>query len=260
MCYTGNSKQQGGRTVKERYSLIDAIRGLAVVNMVLYHFLFDVYILQGFNVNWRSIPGVHIWQQCICWTFILVSGLSFHLSGHRLRNGLLINGCGILVTVVTLIAEPQEAIWCGVLTLLGCSLLLATALKPLLEKIPAVPGAIFSFLIFLLTGDVQIRWLSFLGEDLYRLPDALYQTNWLTIFGFPRADFYSSDYFPIFPWFFLYLTGLFAGRMILKHPPEWLKGKIPVLDWIGRHSLIIYMAHQPVAMVVSMLVAIIATR
>ena len=126
--------------MKERYSLIDAIRGLAVVNMVLYHFLFDVYILQGFNVGWRSIPGVHIWQQCICWTFILVSGLSWHLGSHRLRNGLIINGCGLLVTVVTLIAEPDEAIWCGVLTLLGCSLLLATAMKRLLEKIPAIPS------------------------------------------------------------------------------------------------------------------------
>ena len=223
--------------MKERYSLIDAIRGLAVVNMVLYHFLFDVYILQGFNVGWRSIPGVHIWQQCICWTFILVSGLSWHLGSHRLRNGLIINGCGLLVTVVTLIAEPDEAIWCGVLTLLGCSLLLA-----------------------LLTRDVQIRWLSFLGEDLYRLPDALYQTNWLTIFGFPRADFYSSDYFPIFPWFFLYLTGLFAGRLILKKPTDVLYRKIPVLDWIGRHSLWIYMIHQPVAMVVAMGVAWIAGR
>ena len=246
--------------MKERYSLIDAIRGLAVVNMVLYHFLFDVYILQGFNVGWRSIPGVHIWQQCICWTFILVSGLSWHLGSHRLRNGLIINGCGLLVTVVTLIAEPDEAIWCGVLTLLGCSLLLATAMKPLLEKIPAIPGALVSFVIFLLTRDVQIRWLSFLGEDLYRLPDALYQTNWLTIFGFPRADFYSSDYFPIFPWFFLYLTGLFAGRLILKKPTDVLYRKIPVLDWIGRHSLWIYMIHQPVAMVVAMGGAWIAGR
>ncbi len=153
--------------MKERYSLIDAIRGLAVVNMVLYHFLFDVYILQGFNVGWRSIPGVHIWQQCICWTFILVSGLSWHLGSHRLRNGLIINGCGLLVTVVTLIAEPDEAIWCGVLTLLGCSLLLATALRPLLEKIPAIAGTVVSFGVFLLT-----RTLSDELADDFRIPQS----------------------------------------------------------------------------------------
>ena len=246
--------------MKERYSLIDGIRGLTVISMVLYHFSFDVFILQGFAPGWRSIPAIHIWQQSICWTFILISGLSWHLGSHRLRNGLIINACGILVTVVTLIAEPQEAIWCGVLTLLGCSLLLATEMKPLLEKIPAIPGAVVSFVLFLLTRDVQIGLFGIRGLWTARLPAALYATPWLTILGFPGQGFYSSAYFPLLPWFFLYLTGLFAGRLILKEPAKALYRKIPVLDWFGRHSLIIYMAHQPVAMVVSVGVAWVMGR
>ncbi len=238
-----------------RYHLLDGIRGLAVVNMVAYHFLFDVFIIQGFRPGWTGISAVHIWQQCICWTFILVSGLSWNLSRHRLRNGLLLNGCGILVTAVTLIAEPDQAIWYGVLTLLGCALLLATALGPLLEKIPSIPGAAVSFLLFLLTRTVQSGYLSLGGQVLLRLPEALYASGWLTVFGFPAPGFTSSDYFPLLPWFFLYLTGLFLGRLLLKRSPEWLSIQIPGLDWVGRHSLVIYMLHQPVALVLSMAVA-----
>lgn len=238
-----------------RYHLLDGIRGLAVVNMVAYHFLFDVYILQGFLPSWRSIPAVHIWQQAICWTFILLSGVCWHLGRRKWRNGLLLNACGLLVTGVTLLAAPEEAIWCGVLTLLGCSLLLATALKPLLERIPALPGAAVSLLIFLLTRNVQSRVIGLGGLVRCRLPDGLYSTNWLTLFGFPGPGFYSSDYFPILPWFFLYLTGLFLGRLLLARPPKGLTKPVPGLSWVGRHSLLIYLIHQPVALAASMAVA-----
>ena len=248
---------KGGIAVNRRYHLIDGLRGLAVVNMVLYHFLFDLFILQGFRPDWREIPAVHIWQQWICWTFILISGLSWHLGRHRVKNGLILNGCGLLVTAVTLIAEPEEAIWCGVLTLLGCALLLATALGPLLERIPALPGAIGSFCIFLLTRTVQSGTLSLGGRVLWALPKTLYVGGLATVLGFPAPGFYSSDYFPIFPWFFLYLTGLFAGRMILSRPPAILERRVPGLSWVGRHSLLIYLLHQPVAMVLSMAVGLL---
>lgn len=238
--------------MKRRYHLIDGLRGLAVVNMVLYHFLFDVYILQGFDPAWRSIPAVHIWQQCICWTFILLSGLSWHLGSHRVKNGLLLNGCGLLVTAVTLIAAPEEAIWCGVLTLLGCALLLATALGPLLRRIPAIPGAMGCFCIFLLTRTVQSGSLSLGGRVLWEIPQALYVGGLATPLGFPAPGFYSSDYFPLLPWFFLYLTGLFVGRLVLEHPSRQLEKPVPGLSWVGRHSLLLYLVHQPVAMVLAM--------
>lgn len=244
--------------MRRRYHLIDGLRGLAVVNMVAYHFLFDVYILQGFLPGWRSIFAVRIWQQAICWTFILVSGLSWHLGRHHWKNSLILNGCGLLVTVVTRIAAPEEAIWCGVLTLLGCSLFLATLLAPLLEKVPALPGGAVSFLLFLLTRNVQSGLLTLGSLTLCRLPEALYATPWLTLFGFPGPGFYSSDYFPLLPWLFLYLTGYFLGRRVVKNPPTWLSQAVPGLSWVGRHSLAVYLIHQPVAMVLSMVVAMIA--
>lgn len=238
--------------MRERYHLIDSLRGLAVVNMVLYHFLFDVYILQGFDPGWRSIPAVHLWQQGICWTFLLVSGLSFHLGRRHWKNSLIISGCGLLVTVVTLIAEPEEAIWCGVLTLLGAALFLTALARPLLERIPTLPGAVGSFGIFLLTRSLQRGVIALGSVTLCPVPEALYQRGLMTVLGFPGPGFYSSDYFPILPWLFLYLTGYFLGRMLLRRPPRWLSHSVPGLDWLGRHSLLIYLIHQPVAMVVAM--------
>jgi uncharacterized membrane protein len=242
----------------KRYSFLDALRGLTVISMVLYHFSFDVFILQGLNPRWLTIPWVHLWQQSICWSFLLLAGISFHLGRHHWRNGLLISACGIVVTVVTLIAEPEQAIWYGVLTCHGACLLLASALEPVLRKVPAFPGGLVSFLLFALTYDVQMGLIRLGSVVLYRLPGGLYETGWLAILGFPAPGFVSSDYFPLLPWFFLYLTGLFLGKILLKNPPELLYRKIPVLDWIGRHSLLIYMAHQPIAMAVSMIVAMAA--
>lgn len=237
--------------MQQRYHLIDSLRGLAVVNMVLYHFLFDVYILQGFDAGWRGIEAVHLWQQGICWTFNLISGLSWNLSRHRWRGGLIINACGLLVTAVTVVVEPEEAIWFGVLNLLGCSLLLTTLLHPALERIPAAAGAAGSFLLFLLTRSLQQGVIALGGVTLCQVPDWLYQRGLMTVLGFPGAGFYSSDYFPILPWWMLYLTGYFLGRLLLRRSPAWLERRVPGLDWLGRHSLVIYMLHQPVALALS---------
>lgn len=58
----------------QRYALIDGIRGLAIVNMILYHAIWDLVYLYGFDWQWYLGPVGTLWQQAICWTFILVSG------------------------------------------------------------------------------------------------------------------------------------------------------------------------------------------
>ena len=106
----------------ERWHLIDGLRGLALANMVLYHLLFDVYVIWGFDPLWPARWPVRVWERCICCSFIFISGLCGHWGRrHALRRGLVLNGCGLLITAVTLIAVPEQAVWCGVLTCLGCA-------------------------------------------------------------------------------------------------------------------------------------------
>ncbi|MEG1972082.1 MAG: heparan-alpha-glucosaminide N-acetyltransferase domain-containing protein, partial [Oscillospiraceae bacterium] len=66
--------------------------------------------------------------------------------------------------------------------------------------------------------------------------------------GLTSYPYYSADYWPLFPWIFAFISGAFGGKMItLGKAPEILKwNKIPPLSFIGRHTLIIYIVHQPI--------------
>lgn len=81
------------RTKTSRMWLPDALRGLALLNMLAYHGMYDWVYVFGHESSWYNIwaPGCHVWQQYICWSFILLSGFSFPLAKRPAKNGL--RGC-----------------------------------------------------------------------------------------------------------------------------------------------------------------------
>ena len=104
---------------KQRYALIDALRGLALVNMIAYHGLWDLVNLGGVKLAWYNAAPGFVWQQYICWSFLLLSGFCWDMSRTPWKNGLKVFAAGALVTLVTVLAMPEAAVWCGVLTFLG---------------------------------------------------------------------------------------------------------------------------------------------
>ena len=66
----------------QRFWQIDALRGLALLNMLVYHAMYDWVYIFGHASGWYDIWSTHchVWQQYICWSFILLSGYSFTLS------------------------------------------------------------------------------------------------------------------------------------------------------------------------------------
>ena len=107
-----------------RYALLDELRGLDLVSMMLYHGCWDLVNLFGIQANWYyGLPG-HLWQQSICWVFILLSGFCVQLGHHTMRRGAQVFGAGALVTAVTLLFMPEDKVVFGVLTLLGSAMLL----------------------------------------------------------------------------------------------------------------------------------------
>lgn len=236
----------------KRYSLIDALRGLAIVNMVTYHFLYDLFVIFGFNTGWLAKTSTFVWEQFICFSFIIISGISFNLSKHAYKKGILLNAIGFIITIVTVIAVGEHAIWFGILNFLGCAMLILQPLKDYIQKLPPLFGTVISALLFLFLYGVPRGYLGIYTEQIFYLPDFLYQCKWLAFSGFPSADFSSADFFPIIPWIFLFLTGFFAWRLIKDfNSDRFFKIKIPVLDFIGRHSLVIYVLHQPLALLLS---------
>lgn len=243
-------------TEDRRYHLIDALRGLALMNMLVYHFLFDVNVVYGQDPQFFLRPAAHIWQQCICWTFILIAGMSYHWGKrHNLRRGLLLNACGFVITLVTLLVMPEEAIWFGILNFMGCAILLTMLLEKGLKKVPAAPGLALSFALFLLLKNVNSEYLGF-GPFLYRLPARLYRYRILAPLGFPDPAFRSGDYFPMLPWYLLFLCGWFLGRILARHKglQRIARMKIPLLSAIGRNTIWVYMLHQPILMGICMLI------
>ena len=140
--------EQHNAVKSERYRLIDALRGTALLNMIAFHFCYDFFVIYGNDVKWASRPAAVVWERMICCAFILLSGVSLNFSRHAYRRGLIVSACGLAVTLVTLVAMPDELILFGVLTCIGLCMLITQALRGLLEKCNPFAGAAASFLLF----------------------------------------------------------------------------------------------------------------
>ena len=122
---------------RRRYQVLDTIRGCALVSMILYHAAWDLVNMFGVDWPWYRSFAAHVWQQSICWTFILLSGFCFSLGSKPLRRGLEVFCGGLLVTAVTLLVMPASRVVFGVLTLLGSCMLLMVPLERFLNRLPA---------------------------------------------------------------------------------------------------------------------------
>ena len=230
---------------QNRRPALDALRGAALVSMTAYHACWDLVWLFGRDWAWYRGFGAYVWQQSICWTFLLLSGFCWPLGRRRLRRGLIVFAAGALVSAATLLALPENRVFCGVLTLLGTMSLALIPLEPLLLRLPARAGVAGSFCLFLLLRDVNQGRLGFEGQTLCLLPPGLYQNLFTACLGFPPDGFFSTDYFSLLPWGFLFLTGYFLSRLTPEDGAESLPPP-RVLTVLGRHSLALYLLHQPV--------------
>ena len=264
----GTSCGRGGASCRpaSRLPALELLRGLNLLSMIAYHGAYDLVYLYGVDIpGYRGLPG-YLWQQSICWLFIFLSGFCFCLGrfdgARRIRRGLLLSACGLLITAVTALIMPESLILMGVLSFFGLAVLLTVPLYPLLGRIPAYAGLAGCLFLFFLTRDVSSGWLGFEGLRLLALPDFLYHGVFPMILGFPWPGFFSTDYFALLPWIFLFWSGFFTFRCLSgKKGPQpaalllhiGRRSLCAPLESIGRHTLPIYMVHQPALMAVFLL-------
>ena len=166
------------------------------------------FYITNADIPWYKSHGAYIWQQSICWTFILLAGFSWHLGKKHMKRGLWAFGGGVVISLVTAIVLPNDRVRYGVLTLIGSCILIWILLDKVLKKIPAGVGVSVSFVLFLILR-------SWTKQDPIQLSlsDNLLNVTWLksvlAYIGFPQAGFSSTDYFPLLPWIFLFATGYF---------------------------------------------------
>ena len=234
---------------RQRYAMLDSIRGITLVSMILYHGIWDLVYIYRVKWDWYKGTGAYIWQQSICWTFILLSGFCWSLGKKHLKRGFMVFGGGLLVSIVTLLIMPENRVLFGVLTLIGSCMLLMIPLDKILQKVLPEIGAVISFLLFVLTRNINKGYLGFEKWNLIKLPENWYQGMEGAYLGFMPSDFYSTDYFSLIPWLFLFLSGYFVSFIFWKRnlfSMPVLKWNILPFSFMGRHSLLIYLLHQPI--------------
>lgn len=249
-----------------RFWEVDALRGVAVITMIVYHLTWDLWYFGVF-------PDIDLWsgfwkylQRFTASTFILLVGLSCtlayrhererrgpqaHLFPKFFRRGLKIFGLGLLLSLVVWTVGIGYVDF-GVLHLIGFSI------------IAAYPFLHFKWLnlglwaVFVVAGGLvqQLHfnglWLTLQFGDRNGAPLWL-DSRWLAFLGITSTRYAAVDFFPIFPWFGVVLLGIwfgnwfYAGNQRLVKVPDW-GGDFPLtsLQFLGRHSLVIYLIHQPI--------------
>ncbi|MCX7614466.1 MAG: DUF1624 domain-containing protein [Clostridiales bacterium] len=218
-----------------RIEIIDAVRGLSILLMVLYHFFYDLVSFTSFPAYILFNPFVNFLQVLFASLFILMSGASTQFSRNNMKRAIKIVLAALAVTIITWWFDPEAYVKFGILHFLGvCALLYALFSKQIDRIVTKIHPAVFVILFII---------LKYYLDQPHSIP-------YLWLFGLYTPNFVSTDYFPIFPWMFIYLFGIWFGKLILagKLPALFYDFKSPFFASAGRKTLWIYLLHQPILM------------
>ena len=132
--------------------------------------------------------------------------------------------------------------------LLGAAMIITGLLEKWMEKVPPVVGLAGSMFLFYFTRYAADGYLQ-LGHWLITLPGFLYANYFTAYLGFYPFGFFSTDYFPLTPWLFLFWAGFYLHHLAERTAQSLRplrRSVCPPLGWLGRNSLMLYLLHQPV--------------
>src|SRR3989344_1356638 len=202
----------------DRYPEIDMLRTLAILGMIVYHTVFDLAVFYDFDIEvftgqWRFLA------RATAILFLLLVGISFAISWNK-------NLVGPERSGPTRFFVYKKYIKRGLILLAW--------------------GIAISLVTFVVDQDTYVRFgiLHLIGLSMILLP-----------LGIEPDYFASVDYFPLLPWFGVILIGLVAGQKFYIGNTRWrerykLKAISYKLTWPGRHSLMLYLIHQPIILLI----------
>lgn len=227
------------KDVSQRIWEIDFLRGLSIILVVGYHLLYDLGAYVGIKrfLGWSTDLSTVAWtvaQHFFAGLFIVLSGTSSTLTRSNIRRGLRLLAVSLAVTAVTYVFDPSSAVWFGILQLLAVSILIFGAL---FEKSGPITCAAWGVVVFVLSAALHLLER---GMTI--------RFDWLLPFGIHSPGYSSFDYFPLIPWLGVFLIGAALGRSVYAPRRSLLPWRLPqtFVNAAGRHSLLIYIAHQPV--------------
>ncbi len=230
----------------DRYDAIDALRGLAMVWMTVFHFCFDLSHFGWWQQNFYGDP-FWTWQRtAIVSLFLFCAGLGQAVAQSRglgwprfFRRWWQIAACALLVTLGSWFMFPRSFIYFGVLHGMAVMLLVA--------RLSAGWGR------WLWPAGLLALLLPLAAQALLKGPLAnwayVFDARWLNWLGLISHKPFTEDYVPVLPWLGVLWWGMAAGQWLLEHQRRWLASRLPAvaapLTLLGRWSLSYYMLHQP---------------
>lgn len=229
----------GNTPTQNRIWELDALRGLLIPGMILIHLIYDAVDLYQF-VDWPYPEWYSLFKNNYGALFVFLSGVCVTLGSRSVKRGLTVFAGGMVCTIATWgmyllgMAGKGIIIYFGVLHCLGVCMMLWSAFRRCKSWQLAVLGAVLA---------ASGWWIR------YRV---LAETPCLMPLGFVYPGFASSDYFPLMPNLGYFLLGAALGKKLYREKKTLLPdfpAEHPVVRFFrfcGRHSLTIYLAHQPV--------------
>jgi uncharacterized membrane protein len=223
--------------IASRYDRLDALRGVAIVWMAVFHFCFDLAHFRLIEQNFYRDPFWTTQRTVIVSLFLLCAGFGQAIAVTQgqtwrrfWRRWAQVAGCAVLVSIGSYLMFPRSYIYFGVLH--GIAVMLVVT------RFTARMGP----------------WLWPLGLLAVLLPrlvqHSFFDTRWTSWVGLVTRKPVTEDYVPLLPWLGVMWWGLAAGLWVLRNRPHWVGGILPgafgPLALLGRWSLSFYMLHQPV--------------
>ncbi len=252
----GTASTSKGRVQQEslrssRYWEIDCLRGLSIVAMVIYH---EIWNLSFFGlVDWYIPgPGFQAAARSIGTSFLTIVGISLYISFHRRqlagqdpRRRLALRGLKLLLwaAVVTSVTVffLDNPVYFGILHLISAASLLSIPVLPS-PKIAGILG------LLILVCD-------------FAAPPLNAASPWLLPLGVARVRYAMADYYPLVPWLGVVYIGIYVGSLayplaarragVRMQPDSYA---VSTLVALGRRSLVIYLAHQPILLALTLLI------
>lgn len=214
--------------------------------MATYHFTWDLEFFGYLDPGTATQGFFRIYARSIASSFLFLAGVSLvlaHFPAIRWQSFwkrfAMVAGAAVAISIATFIAFPGEWIYFGILHNIALSSLV---------------GLAFLRLPPLATGLVVLLVIAAMVVDYSLVPGmldlAVFDTRWLSWLGFAEIPPRSNDYVPLFPWIAALLAGVTIARIAVSR--NWLARLAAVqtnqtlLSRAGRHSLIVYLVHQPV--------------
>ncbi len=211
---------------------IDFLRGIAFLCMVYDHVVFDLNSI--FGVKTVQLDFIGDFSAIL---FMLLCGISTTLSKNCVKRGAIVFGAAMGLTAITfvidLLFDTKLVIVFGILHMLGIAMMLSYFIK----KLPIAVTAVLSAIIYA---------LHFIVRNIRNAGNLFF------LFGVHNAAFYSSDYYPLIPHLATVFIGIIIGKLLYSEKKSLFSfsvGKNPI-SFIGKHSLILYLTHQPVVMAI----------